>query len=450
VPCKQGHFRVWTRSGHLPALQAGNMLCSDHRHWDSVMKRRDPRTRLVGHHMVDWLFLDKPAVNNMVEYEARLKASERDLRSIILTIPTMVWSAAPDGSVDFFNPRWLDYTGLSPDQSRDWRWSAAIHPDDLSRLTDAWQSILVSGESGETEARLRHFDGAYRWFLFRANPLRDESGNIVKWYGINLDIEDRKRAEEALRRSESYLAEAQRLSQTGSWAWSPDQDIRYWSEECYRVLSFDPQDGLPRFEEFFQRIHPDDQPSFRELIQTAIREKGEWEVDYRIVHPDGPVRDIHVVGHPVLSTSGHLTAYCLCLLHRTGTRPRRWPYLDLNLSVVNVRQYRRRLHHGSRFSAAISNASIATSHAVVPCSDLGSVKICRLASSSVRSVLPSGKTTGRSRRLSQDTKQLRNRTLDSRKRGGDSFRRRAVAGPRGPIDPSPASGVPNDGLSDPD
>jgi len=99
--------------------------------------------------------------------EEKLRRSERDLHSIIETIPTMVWSAAPDGSVDFFNPRWLDYTGLSPDQSRDWRWTAAIHPDDLSRLTDAWQSILVSGEPGETEARLRRFDGAYRWFLFR-------------------------------------------------------------------------------------------------------------------------------------------------------------------------------------------------------------------------------------------------------------------------------------------
>ena len=85
--------------------------------------------------------------------------------------------------------------------------------------------------------------------------------------------------------------------------------IRYWSEECYRVLSFDPQDGLPRFEDFFQRLHPDDQPGFRELIQTAIREKADWEADYRIVHPDGPVRDIHVVGHPVLSTSGHLVEF---------------------------------------------------------------------------------------------------------------------------------------------
>ena len=105
------------------------------------------------------------------------------------------------------------------------------------------------------------------------------------------------------------MAEAQRLSQTGSWAWIPEQDIRYWSEECYRVLSFDPQDGLPRFEDFFQRLHPDDQPGFRELTQTAIREKAEWEADYRIVHLDGPVRDIHVVGHPVLSTSGDLIEF---------------------------------------------------------------------------------------------------------------------------------------------
>jgi PAS domain S-box-containing protein len=112
-----------------------------------------------------------------------------------------------------------------------------------------------------------------------------------------------------LRRSEAYLAEAQRLSQTGSWAWSPEEGIRYWSEECYRVLSFDPQGGLPQHEDFIQRLHPDDQPAFRELIQTVSREKTEFEADYRIVHLDGPVRDIHVVGHPVLSTSGHLVEF---------------------------------------------------------------------------------------------------------------------------------------------
>jgi PAS domain S-box-containing protein len=123
-----------------------------------------------------------------------------------------------------------------------------------------------------------------------------------------------------LRRSEAYLAEAQRLSQTGSWAWSPEEGIRYWSEECYRVLSFDPQGGLPQHEDFIQRLHPDDQPAFRELIQTVSREKTEFEADYRIVHLDGPVRDIHVVGHPVLSTSGHLVEFVGTVIDVTERR----------------------------------------------------------------------------------------------------------------------------------
>jgi C4-dicarboxylate-specific signal transduction histidine kinase len=133
---------------------------------------------------------------------------------------------------------------------------------------------------------------------------------------------ERKVAERTaeLRRSEAYLAEAQRLSQTGSWAWSPEEGIRYWSEECYRVLSFDPQGGLPQHEDFIQRLHPDDQPAFRELIQTVSREKTEFEADYRIVHLDGPVRDIHVVGHPVLSTSGHLVEFVGTVIDVTERR----------------------------------------------------------------------------------------------------------------------------------
>src|SRR5260221_6361796 len=129
-------------------------------------------------------------------------------------------------------------------------------------------------------------------------------------------------SQEELRQSEAYLAEAQKLSQTGSWAWSPEHDIRYWSEECYRVLSFDPQDGLPRFEEFFQRIHPDDQPRCRELVETAAREKGPFETDYRIGLPEGPVRDIHVIGRPILSASGHFVEFVGTVIDVTDRRHR--------------------------------------------------------------------------------------------------------------------------------
>jgi PAS domain S-box-containing protein len=127
---------------------------------------------------------------------------------------------------------------------------------------------------------------------------------------LQAESRERKQAEEGLRQSEAYLAEAQRLSHTGSWAWTPATgDMRYWSEECYRVLGFDPQGGLPRFETFFQRIHPDDQPRAREKIERARREKTVVELDYRIVHPGGEVRDIHGVGRPVLSASGDLAEF---------------------------------------------------------------------------------------------------------------------------------------------
>ena len=183
-----------------------------------------------------------------------------------------------------------------------------VHPEDRAEF----QKVIDGASAGTTQFehgyRLLLPDGRIKHIHALAHASRDASGNR-EFVGAGIDVTSIKRAEEERRRSEAYLAEAQRLSKTGSWAWSPDQDIGYWSEECYRVLSFDPQDGLPRFEDFFQRIHPDDQPGFRELIQTAIREKAEWEADYRIVHLDGHVRDIHVVAHPVLSTSGELVEF---------------------------------------------------------------------------------------------------------------------------------------------
>jgi PAS domain S-box-containing protein len=183
-----------------------------------------------------------------------------------------------------------------------------VHPEDLADFNGVINRAFAGATNFEHAYRLLPPDGRVKHVHAIAHALQDAFGNR-EFVGAATDITERKTAEEALRTSEAYLAEAQRLSHTGSWAWSPDQDIRYWSEECYRVLSFDPQDGLPRFEDFFQRIHRDDQPGFRELIETAIREKAEWEAEYRIMHPDGLVRNIHVLGHPVLSTSGHLIEF---------------------------------------------------------------------------------------------------------------------------------------------
>src|SRR5258708_2229396 len=126
----------------------------------------------------------------------------QDIRLVVDTIPTLAWSAAPDGSAEFFNRCWLDYRGLSAEQALGSGWQVAIHPDDLPRILETFREALNSVKPYEVEGRFRRFDGAFRWFLFRGSPLRDRSGKVAKWYGTNTDLEDRKRAEDALRKSE--------------------------------------------------------------------------------------------------------------------------------------------------------------------------------------------------------------------------------------------------------
>lgn len=152
-------------------------------------------------HITRWCVL-LTDIDERKSAEDALQRSKRDLKLIIDTIPALAWSARTDGTTEFFSQHYLDFVGLSPEQAMDWGWTIAVHPEDLDGLTATWRSILASEEPGEGEARMRRFDGEYRWFLFRVNPLRDESGKVVKWYGQNTDIEDRKRGELLLRESE--------------------------------------------------------------------------------------------------------------------------------------------------------------------------------------------------------------------------------------------------------
>src|SRR6201993_2775963 len=133
------------------------------------------------------------------------RESEARLRKTLDTIPTLAWCSLPDGTGEFWNRRWHEYTGLPLEAARGWGWQDAIHPEDLKEITDKWLGDLAAGQPGEVEGRLRRFDGVYRWFLFRAEPLRDESGNIVNWYGTDTDIDDLKRAEAKLRKDEEEL-----------------------------------------------------------------------------------------------------------------------------------------------------------------------------------------------------------------------------------------------------
>ncbi len=232
------------------------------------------------------------------EADARVRQTEQELRLVIDTIPAIVWRKLPDGSADFINQRFREYCGLSADAGLGWGWLDGIHPDERERFEEEWRAACAAGAPFDKEARLRRADGEYRRVLLRALPRRDEDGNIVKWYGTTTDIEDHKRAETALRRSEAYLAEAQRLSLTGSFAWNVSRGEVFWSDEMYRILGFD-RATKATLELLFQRVHPDDRAFVQATLDRASMYGTGLDIEHRLLMPDGSVKYVRVVGHTV-------------------------------------------------------------------------------------------------------------------------------------------------------
>src|SRR5258708_4181023 len=401
----------------------------------------------------DWsaIWVYNPRNGILMQHGFEESGDVQGIRLVVDTIPTLAWSARPDGSAEFFNQRWLDYTGLSAEQALGSGWQLAIHSDDLPRILETFREALSSVKSYEVEGRFRRFDGEFRWFLFRGSPLRDRSGKVAKWYGTSTDLEERKRAEDALRkseerwrsvfensaigvaltdlhgrflatnhvfqamvgytaeelravnfldltqednreanwalitellegkrrqfqiekkylrkdgsliwvsnnvslvpgtervprfimalseditqrkcaeealqRSEGYLAEAQKLTHTGSWAVRVPQmenaqreagqelavlprfgwDASYWSKEMYQIFGLDPGPTPPSYIEVVRRLDPEDARHSTSLVEQAIRDRTDFETDYRLLLPNGPAKYIHVVGHPVVNASG--------------------------------------------------------------------------------------------------------------------------------------------------
>src|SRR6266849_4683240 len=401
----------------------------------------------------DWsaIWVYNPRNGILMQHGFEEPGDVQDIRLVVDTIPTLAWSAGPDGSADFVNQRWLDYTGLSAEQALGSGWQVAIHPDDLPRILETFWEPLNSVKPYEVEGRFRRFDGEFRWFLFRGSPLRDRSGKVANWYGTNTDLEERKctedalrkseerwrsvfensaigvaltdlngrflatnhvfqamvgyteeelravnfldvtqedyreanralitelvegkrrqfqiekkyrrkdgssiwvsnnvslvpgtervprfimalseditqrkRAEEALQRSEGYLAEAQKLTHTGSWAAQVPQvenaqreagqelaviprvgwNASYWSKEMYRIFGLDPGPTPPSPMEVARRLHPEDARYYTPVVEQAVRDRTDFEADYRLLLPNGAAKYVHVVGHPVVNASG--------------------------------------------------------------------------------------------------------------------------------------------------
>jgi PAS domain S-box-containing protein len=184
-----------------------------------------------------------------------------------------------------------------------------IHPDDRDFVQQTIDRASEARENLDFEHRLRIPNGSVKHVHVLARALKTASGEL-EYVGAVMDITAAKQAEMKLRESEAYLAEAQRLSHTGSWSWNPATgENQYWSDECFRLMGFDPDGRMPPFKTVVQRFHPDDEPIFAEKLERARRERAEFEVDYRIILPGGEIRYIHGVGHPVLGPSGDLVEF---------------------------------------------------------------------------------------------------------------------------------------------
>jgi PAS domain S-box-containing protein len=403
---------------------------------------------------------------------SKIKKSEDQLQTIIDTIPAQVWCALPDGSVEFQNRPWLEYSGLSAEESRGWSWSNLLHPDDVEQFLNKWFEIRTSQAQGEMEARFRHSDGEYHWFLVRAVPMRDESGNISKWFGTNTDIDhrkhaekllagenrilemiaegdslstildnlcrfiedvsrgslcsivlvdpvgarlehgaapslpssfneaingrplnidsgpcamaaclkeqiiaadiasdmrweayawcplalahglrscfstpilssegsvlgafaiyrrtsghptsqdqklikqttyltavaiDRKRSEEEMRRSEARLEEAQRIAHVGHWERDLNTDLIAWSSETYRIFGLPQQKDVLNLSQLKNLLHPEDRQKMIQAVADALEGIRPYNVEYRVIRPNGEVRFVHSTGHTVKDESG--------------------------------------------------------------------------------------------------------------------------------------------------
>jgi PAS domain S-box-containing protein len=245
--------------------------------------------------------------------EDALRISEESFRATIDNIPGLVNTMSPSGELEFANQRWLDYYGKTLEEMKGWETSDVIHPDDLPRAAAAWKQSVETGQPFEIEHRIRRADGVYRWFQGRSLPLRDCEGRIVRWYSLIIDIDERKQAEEKLRRTEAFLLEAQRLSHTGGWRHDLSSGtVTTWPEsstEMLRVFGAQPGEDTLAPEFWFNRIHPDDRQRVLETFSRCETEKTEYRADYRIVLPDGTIKYQHSVGHPILNQSGDLVEF---------------------------------------------------------------------------------------------------------------------------------------------
>jgi formate hydrogenlyase transcriptional activator len=235
------------------------------------------------------------------------------LQTVIDTVPSFLWTSLPDGSKEYLNKRWYEYTGLPLEQGKGWGWKVVVHPDDLDRLVREWQALLDAPKPGELETRIRRYDGEYRWFLIRVVPQFDAEGNVVRWFGSNTDIEDRKRAEKKLLEEERELRRiTDAIPQTIVVLDSKGHPL-YANQAMLDHTGLTMQDVL--ISDFRARIyHPEDLERVREERKAGLARGLPFEIEQRVRRKDGQYRWLLLRYNPFHDEQGRLVRW-----YATGT-----------------------------------------------------------------------------------------------------------------------------------
>lgn len=255
------------------------------------------------------------AVPGFVE---RGQPTDNPFREMVDLIPALVWSCRPDGLADFVNRGWLEYTGLSEEEAWGWGWTGTFHPDDLGAALSYWKTQQETGQAGEFEARLRRFDGQYRWFQFRAKPLMDQAGRVVKWYGTNTEIENRKRAEEALREGERNLRQMVdsipalvcTMTAGGEVECVNMQVLEYFGKTLEELRKW----------AYAGAVHEHDLPGVIAEWRRSVETGEPYDVEHRIRRSDGAFQWFHVRGVPVRNPDGTTLRWYILLTDIEGRK----------------------------------------------------------------------------------------------------------------------------------
>jgi PAS domain S-box-containing protein len=235
------------------------------------------------------------------------KETETQFAVLAESLPQLVWSSRPDGSVDYVNRRWREFTGIPGEQFLGTGWEAAVHPDDLPLVREHWTRSLETGQAYEWEYRVKAAAGGYQWFLSRAIPIQDLSGKITRWFGTSTNINAQKMAEEALRMLESQYRLALEAANLGTWQIDLENNLITWDEGSCALYHI-PHNGLYSLtlEEAWAMIHPEDLEGVKGRIAAAAAPEsdGKYDSQYRAILPDGKLRWFRSHGQALYTNEG--------------------------------------------------------------------------------------------------------------------------------------------------